>query len=149
MTIDEVLDVLVRDRRPDSTTDLPSEHELDNLEEALGMSLPSEFRALLARLGGGIFYDRHELFGARRLMVHDIELVPDLVSFRDRFARSGSRPPGDGFLPFHRSEGRVHLLDLRGTSPRVVSDDGQHVYADLASFLEQVVLPPGSVSGRS
>lgn len=130
------------------TAEPVSERELDLLEETLGRRLPEEFRTLLARLGGGILYERHEVFGVRRLMVHDIELVPDLLSFRQRFASAGAGETCQDFVPFHRAEGMVHLLDLRSAGgPAVVSLDGTHSYPDLARFLEEVVLPVGSGSG--
>ena len=47
-----------------------------------GVPLPDAVRRLLERVGGGILYERHELFGPRRLMIHDIELVPDVLSVR-------------------------------------------------------------------
>lgn len=118
-----------------------SEHDLDALEEALGRRLPADFRALLARVGGGILYDTHEVFGARRLMVHDIELVPDLLSARRGLeARGLGWPPH--LAPFHRCRGAVHLLDLsqgEGSAP-VLAQDGRPC-GDLPAFLESVVLP--------
>ena len=142
MTIEAALQALEKDLARHTTTDRPSELELDALEEALGRKLPDQFRAFLSRLGGGIFYERHELFGARRLMVHDIELVPDLVSFQRHFAAAGETAMADALIPFHRADEVVHLLDLRtgGESP-VVSADGGRSYPDLASFLAQVVIP--------
>jgi len=119
VTIGEALEVLEEDQTRHMTTDRASERDLAVLEEALGR--------------------RHELFGARRFMVHDIELVPDLLSFRRRFAGSGLGP---GLVPFHRADGVVHLLDLRGGSEApVVSADGERSYPDLACFLEHVVIP--------
>jgi hypothetical protein len=141
VTIEEVLGALARDRPRHMTTEPASERELDVLEEALGQRLPEEFRALLARFGGGIFYERHELFGARRLMIHDIELVPDLLTFRRLLEGEG---PGleRGLVPFHRADGQVHFLDLRRSSRAgVVSADGTRSFPDLASFLTQVVIP--------
>lgn len=148
MTIEEARKVLQRDQQHHMTAEPASEQELDLMEEALGQRLPEEFRTLLARLGGGILYERHELFGVRRLMVHDIELVPDLVSFRERFVSAGGEELGEGFVPFHRADGVVHLLDLRAESgPTVVSLDGARSYPDLARFLEDVVLSMGVGAG--
>jgi hypothetical protein len=145
VTIEGALGVLERDRQRHMTGEPASERELEMLEETLGRKLPVDFRTLLARLGGGIFYDRHEVFGARRLMVHDIELVPDLVSFRQRFAGAGEGESCEDFVPFHRADGMVHLLDLRARGgPAVVSLDGTRSYPDLAGFLEEVVLPIGA-----
>lgn len=141
VTIEAAVQVLEKDLARHMTTDRPSELELDALEEALGRKLPDQFRTFLGRLGGGIFYERHELFGARRLMVHDIELVPDLLSFHRRFAADRDVEPA-ALVPFHRADGVVHLLDLRsGGEASVVSEDGERSYPDLASFLEQVVIP--------
>lgn len=147
MTIEAAVQILEKDLARHTTTDRPSELELDALEEALGHKLPDQFRTFLSRLGGGIFYERHELFGARRLMVHDIELVPDLVSFHRRFV-SGDVGPGEGLVPFHRADGMVHLLDLRsGGEGRVVSADGTRRYPDLAHFLQKVVVPSAAPGG--
>ena len=142
VTIEEVLDALARDRPRHMTTELASERDLDVLEEGLGQRLPEGFRALLARFGGGIFYERHELFGARRLMIHDIELVPDLLSFRRLMAAEGGPGSERGLVPIHRAEGKIHLLDLRrATGAPVILAAGERSYPDLASFLEQVVIP--------
>lgn len=147
MTIEAALGVLDRDRSRHLTTEPASERELALLEETLGRRLPEDFRALLTRLGGGILYERHEVFGARRLMVHDIELVPDLVSFRRRFVRAGAGESSQDFVPFHRADGMVHLLDLRARGgAAVVSLDGTRSYPDLAHFLEDVVLPVGGAA---
>jgi SMI1 / KNR4 family (SUKH-1) len=142
MTIAEVLDIIERDQPRHMTAEPASEPELDRLEAALGVRLPPQFREFLTRLGGSILYERHEVFGAHRLMVHDIELVPDLLSFREQFARRGGAELAPAFLPFHRADGVVNLLDLReGAEPAVVSEDGTRSYCDLACFLEQTVVP--------
>lgn len=139
VTLDEAITMIERDSPRHMTTDRPSERDLDVLEEALGSKLPEDFRTLLARLGGGILYERHEVFGAHRLMVHDIELVPDLVSFREHFVRRGS--VADGLVPFHRADGVVNLLDVRdGAALAVISEDGARSYSSLSSFLERAVL---------
>jgi hypothetical protein len=148
VTIEAALQVLEKDLDRHTITDRPSELELDALEEALGGKLPEQFRALLSRLGGGIFYERHELFGARRLMVHDIELVPDLLSFHRRLAAAGEIAPADALVAFHRADGVVHLLDLRsGGEATVVSADGTRSYPDLTQFLRQVVIPSEAPGG--
>jgi len=142
VTLDQVITILERDSPRHLTTDPPSERDLDVLEEALGRKLPEDFRILLTRLGGGILYERHEVFGARRLMVHDIELVPDLLTFREQFARRGSRDLDEALIPFHRAEGVVSLLDVReGAMPAVVTEDGARSYASLSSFLDDAVIP--------
>jgi hypothetical protein len=139
MNMDEALDVLERDRALHLTQPC-SEHDLDALEEALGRRLPADYRALLVRVGGGILYDRHELFGGRRLMVHDIELVPDVLSVRRMLEAKGGATASR--IPLHRCAGELHLLDLSGGSDqtRVVGADGR-VWRDLPAFLESVVLP--------
>ena len=148
VTIERAVQVLESDLARHTTTDRPSELELDALEEALGGKLPEQFRTFLARLGGGIFYERHELFGARRLMVHDIELVPDLVSFHRRFAADAGTGLVATLVPFHRADEVVHLLDLRsGGEARVVSADGTRTYPDLARFLQDVVIPSAAPGG--
>ena len=148
VTIEAAVQVLEKDLARHMTTDRPSELELDALEEALGRKLPEQFRTFLTHLGGGIFYERHELFGARRLMVHDIELVPDLLSFQRRFAASGEAGSRDSLVPFHRADGVVHLLDMRsvGEAP-VVSEDGTRSYPDLAHFLQHVVIGSAASTG--
>lgn len=141
MTIEQALAALERDRPKHMTGAPATEMELDGLEEGLGRRLPEEFRTFLAHFGGSILYERHEVFGPRRLMIHDIELVPDLLSFRHRLIGSGDPTLGDDRVPFHRADGVVHLLDLRRSGEaRVVSTDGKHSYPDLACFLEEVVL---------
>jgi hypothetical protein len=114
-----------------------TEQELRHLEDALGRPLPPGYRTFLARLGGGVFYLRHEIFSAHRVMVHDIELVPDVLSFR-QWLGVGVPP---GLLPFHRAGSRIHALDLDGApSGRVVVvDSPEPGYPDFVTFLEQVV----------
>jgi len=139
--MDEVVAVLERDGAL-HLTQRCSERDLDVLEEALAQRLPAEFRALLVRVGGGILYDKHEVFGGRRLMVHDIELVPDVLSVRRSLEES--RPPWPAHLiPIHRCQGQLHLLDLSGGegSAPVLAEDGR-AWPDLPAFLEAVVLPP-------
>lgn len=142
--MDEVLALLERDRAL-HLTQRCSARDLHILEEGLGRRLPAGFRALLARVGGGILYDRHEVFGARRLIVHDIELVPDLLSVRQRLEAEGHHWP-DHLIPFHRSQGIVHVMDVsqgEGSTP-ALSETGKS-YPNLPDFLEAVVLsPPGA-----
>lgn len=147
--MDEAMAVLQRDAAL-HLTQRCSERDLEVLEEGLGKRLPAEFRTLLAHVGGGILYDKHEVFGGRRLMVHDIELVPDLLTVRRRLEES--RPPWPAHLvPIHRCEGALHLFDLsRGGSAPVLAEDGR-AWPDLPAFLEAVVLPahrPGEGPGR-
>jgi SMI1/KNR4 family protein SUKH-1 len=114
--------------------------ELRLVEQALGQSLPPAFRLFLSRLGGGVFYLKHEIFGARRVMIHDIELVPDILSFR---AWLGPRVPVS-LLPIHRADGVIHAIEL-GDSPQSavhrLEDPGAAPYPDLAAFLRHVVVP--------
>ena len=117
------------------------EPELSHLEQSLRLRLPAGFRALLRRLGGGILYDRHEVFGPRPLQLHDIEFVPALAAVQGRL-RAGLGP---GLLAFHRGGGLVHAFDLRlgGDEPvPIVSMDGAAHYPSLEGFLEAVVLTP-------
>jgi hypothetical protein len=142
LSITEVMDLIERDRPRHCISEPAGPEELDRVAAVLGVRLPSAFRELLARLGGSILYECHELFGPLRLMVNDIELVPDVVSFREHFARTWTSPLPPTLVPFHRADGVVNLLDAReGAEPAVVSQGGDRSYPDLACFLEQVVLP--------
>lgn len=115
-----------------------SDDDLRGVEEALRRPLPEPFRLFLQRLGGGVFYLKHEIFGARRVMIHDIELVPGLLSFRTWL---GSGLPS-GLLPIHRADGRIHVLDLDAgpCAPVRVLGGGGRGYPDFTRFLEDVVL---------
>jgi hypothetical protein len=123
--------------------------ELRQLEEKLHLRLPTAFRCFLERLGGGLFYERHEIFGAHRVLIHDIEMVPDLVSFCRRIEADGGAC-GRRFLPFHRAGSVVHLLDVSNPdalSPAVRSLDGSESYPDFVAFLQ--TLMPTSSGSRS
>lgn len=136
-----VLDRLVRDSGQHLLTGPAHEADLARLEQTLGQPLPHEFRALLLRMGSGILYDRHELFGPHQLQLHDIEFVPSLLGVQKLLGASLA----PGMLPFHRGGGVVHAFDLRnGTAEPVpvTALDGSATYPDLAAFLEAVVLPP-------
>jgi hypothetical protein len=115
--------------------------ELWQLERTLGAPLPTQFRSFLSRLGGGLYFSGHEIFGTRRVMVHDIELVPDILSLRLALAAQGAALP-PLTIPFHRARGRVHCLKLapeeRG---RIVSIPEAPAAPNLESFLETVVMP--------
>lgn len=121
--------------------------ELDELERRLGHPLPAAYREFLARVGGGIFYQRHEIFGPRRVMLHDIEFVPDLMSLRRMLAAEG-RQLREGTIPVHRAGAMVHLLDLDPGAGhgRVVAEGQAESYQDFARFLEAVVLPAPTAS---
>jgi hypothetical protein len=136
-----VLDRLVRDSGQHLLTGPAHEADLARLEQALGVPLPRQYRELLARMGSGIFYDRHELFGPHQLQLHDIEFVPSLLGVHKLLGQALA----PGLLPFHRGGGVFHVLDVRkGTDEPVpvTALDGSAVYRDLAAFLEAVVLPP-------
>ena len=138
---ESALDRLAADASRHLLTGPAGEAELRRLEQSLGVRLPAGFRALLARLGGGILYDRHELFGPRPLQLHDIEFVPSLAAMQRRLG-SALAP---GMLAFHRGEGMVHTLYLRSNMEdpvAVLSLDGTSRYTDFESFLEAVVLAP-------
>lgn len=135
MTLEEVLDLLERDSGRHMTSGPCGRGDLDKLEAGLGHPLPADLRRFLERVGGGVFYDAHELFGARRVMIHDIELLPDMLSVRK--ALPGVPPDA---VPFHRSGSQVHVIELSERA-RITPLGGGSGYADLATFLESVVLP--------
>jgi hypothetical protein len=123
-------------------TVIASDEELRRIEEALGCPLPSDLRSLLRQVGGGLYEGGHEIFGPQRLMLHDIELVPDLLTVHARLTAEGALHPH--FVPFHREGGTFHLVRTQGAGAGcVVSLPAGRVYADLASFVEQVLLRPG------
>jgi hypothetical protein len=123
-----------------------SDEELRRIEEALGRPLPAPLRSLLSQVGGGLYEGGHEIFGPQRLMLHDIELVPDLLSVRARLTAEGVLHPH--FLPFHRGGATFHLIRTQGAGAGcVVSLPSGRVYADLASFIELVLLSAQRESG--
>ena len=123
-----------------------SDEELRRIEEALGCPLPAPLRALLSEVGSGLYEGGHEIFGPQRLMLHDIELVPDLLSVRARLAAEGVLHPH--FLPFHRGGATFHLVRTQGAGAGcVVSLPSGRVYADIVSFIEQVLLGSPRESG--
>ena len=76
-------------------------------------------------------------------MIHDIELVPDLLTTRARLAANARCLP-DYLVPFHRFGQLFHLLDtrrIRREGALVLAADASAAYPDLASFLDAVVLP--------
>jgi hypothetical protein len=142
-TMAHTLEALVARCQADCTSHMTGgpcrEGELRCVEEALGCPLPGAFRLFLSRLGGGVFYLQHEVFGAHRVMIHDIELVPDLLSFRTWV---GTRVP-PRLLPIHRSGERIHAIDLDGglSAAVVPLSGGGPGYSDFASFLGSVIVP--------
>jgi hypothetical protein len=102
-----------------------SEAEVCELEEELG------------RLGPGVYYLKHEIFGARRVMVHDIELLPDLRTFRTQLGE----PVSPDVLPIHRQGEHIYAIDLDADPAPVRPLDGVGPsYPDFGTFLEAVVL---------
>jgi hypothetical protein len=118
-----------------------TDEDLRVTEERLSQPLPQVFRLFLQRQGGGIYYLRHEIFGARRVMVHDIEMVPDLLSFNHWL---GTAVP-DGWLAIHRSEGRVHAIRVGVKEPAPVRaiEVGGPSYPDFTNFLESLIQSQG------
>lgn len=136
-----VLDVFARDSAQHLTGGATSEDELERFEQRAGIALPASFRAFLTRFGGGLYFHGHEIFGPSQVCIHDIELVPDLLSLRRWLLGQGQEVPPD-WLPFHRARGAIHLIDVRpGSLDRVRALGGSAEFPDLASFLEAVVLP--------
>jgi hypothetical protein len=140
MPLLDVIDVLVRDSGQHLLTGPAHETDLAGLERALALPLPASFRTYLGRMGSGILYDRHEVFGPHSLQLHDIEFVPSLPGVLRQLRAS----LGPKLLPFHRGRGLVHVFDLGGGAQEPVpvrAMDGSASYPDLAAFLEAVVLP--------
>jgi len=147
LTFDEVLEAFEGAREEHILGSPSTEWELGRLEQTLGAPLPASFRVFLERLGGGLFFRGHEIFGPRRVMVHDIELVPDILSMRRTLAAQGSTLP-ERAIPFHRARGTIHFLRLGGGSGaangagEIVSLPASEASApNLESFLETVVMP--------
>ena len=141
--LDAVLDRLEADEQAHSLAGPATPEDLARLEAALRHPLPHDFRELLERFGGGLFYGGHEVFGPLRVMIHDIELVPDLLTTRARLAANARCLP-DYLVPFHRFGQLFHLLDtrrIRREGALVLAADASAAYPDLASFLDAVVLP--------
>jgi hypothetical protein len=126
-----------RDASRHSTAGPTAEDDLLRLERAVGHPLPAPFRTFLARVGGGLYYERHEIFGPKRAMIHDIELVPPLAQV--------CRGLPAGVIPIHRVETVIHFMDLRQADPSVpvFSLVSGERYRDFAGFLEAVVVPSG------
>ncbi len=108
------------------------------LEQRLGWPLPPALTSVLTTIGNGIFFGHEEVFGPRRLMIHDIELLPDMMSVK---AASPGLP--EAWLPFHRRDGVVHAVDL---SPegfgQVHAWPGGAPCGDVAPFLVARLTPP-------
>ena len=129
-------------------TDPVTEDELDRIERAIDGPLPAGLRTLLRTLGAGLYEQGHEILGPARVMIHDIELVPDMLSFRARLAAEGPLDPD--LLPFHRLGGRVPLIRVGGSrGGEVVSLPPGAAYPDLATFVEEVLLGPPASAGSA
>jgi len=112
--------------------------QITAFEARLGRPLPPALTAVLESVGNGIFFGKEELFGPRRLMVHDIELLPDMLTVK-------AQAPGlpEAWLPFHRRDGVLHVVDV---SPEAFGQvhswpDGA-VRGDIADFLADRLTPP-------
>jgi hypothetical protein len=141
LSLDEIIAAFALERDRHVTSGPATPAELRAVERAISRALPSSLSAFLRRCGAGLFFHGDEIFGPRRVMIHDIELVPDLLSIRGRLTKDGRLP--DGYLPFHRARGLVHLiaLDAAASGARIVSLPETEPHADLESFLEAIVLP--------
>jgi hypothetical protein len=118
-----------------------SDAEIARLESGLGAALPEAVRHLLRAAGAGLYPGGHELFGPMRLMIHDIELVPDMLTMRSRLAS----PEGPDLVPLHRGEGVVHFVRVRGErAGEVIASPGGLTYADVWSFVAAVILRAAS-----
>jgi hypothetical protein len=140
--LEKLLERIEEDASRHHTAGPASEADLAKLEAALGHVLPAPFRVFLARSGSGLYYERHEIFGPLHTMIHDIELVPPLVSV--------CRGLPAGVIPVHRADSMIHFMDLRGGAEPVpvfslLSSDR---YSDFTSFLRDVVVPSLDVAGE-
>jgi len=140
LSFEKILEIFERDRERHMLAGPSKAAEIAHVETVLGLALPALLTTFLQRIGGGLFYNGHEIFGPMRCMVHDIELVPDVLSVAHRLKEEGSLTPG--FIPLHRARGVIHLLDARPLlGGAVVPLGGGAAHADLVAFLEVVVLP--------
>ena len=142
LTLDQVLDAFEHSKEEHVLGSRSTEAELTRLEQALGSTLPRSFRRFLTRLGGGLFFRGHEIFGTRRVMIHDIELVPDILSVCRTLEAQGVEIP-QGTIPFHRARGTIHFMQLDGAlgAGRIVAIPPGEPCPSFESFLEIVVLP--------
>ena len=142
LTFDEVLNAFELAREEHILGDPSTEEELRRLEQTLGAPLPASFRVFLTRLGGGLYFRGHEILGTRRVIVHDIELVPDILSLRRTLAAQGATLP-ELAIPFHRARGSVHFIRLGSGNGagEILSVPAAASALNLESFLESVVMP--------
>ena len=112
--------------------------QITALEAFLRRPLPPALTAVLETVGNGIFFGKEELLGPRRLMVHDIELLADMMTVQ---AQAPELP--ESWVPFHRCDGVLHVVDV---SPEAFGQvhswpDGA-VRGDIADFLTDRLTPP-------
>ncbi len=143
--MDAILETFARDAAAHVMGSPSTSQDLRDLTRVVGRPLPAAFAAFLARFGGGLFYQGHEIFGPQRVMIHDIELVPSLGTML-RLMKTGDAAVPDGVVPFHRSGGVVHLFDLREAGERIVSAPYGAGHAGFASFLRSVVIPAAPIA---
>jgi hypothetical protein len=111
--------------------------QITAFEARLGRPLPPALTAVLESVGNGIFFGKEELFGPRRLMVHDIELLPDMMTVK-------AQAPGlpEAWLPFHRCDGVMHAVDLSPEAfGQVHAWPGGVPRGDIADFLADRLRP--------
>jgi hypothetical protein len=138
--LEALLARIASDAAAHMTSGPASEEELARLEAAIGHALAPPHRAFLARLGSGIYYERHEMFGPGRAMIHDIELVPPLTQVCQGLPA--------GVIPIHRMDVVIHFMDLRlGPPAPVFSLMSAERYADFETFLREVVVPREAATG--
>jgi hypothetical protein len=111
--------------------------EIAALEARIGHRLPAALASALETVGNGIFFGKEELFGPRRMMVHDIELLPDMMTIKAGIAGL----PAD-WLPFHRRDDVVHVVDLsEGAFGQVRSWPDGAAHGDVGDFLARCLTP--------
>jgi hypothetical protein len=112
--------------------------EIAALEARLGRRLPPALVSALETVGNGIFFGKEELLGPRRLMVHDIELLADIMT-----VKAGLDGLPEAWLPFHRCDGVVHVVDLSSEGfGQVRSWPDRAPHGDVAAFLDQRLSRP-------
>jgi hypothetical protein len=112
--------------------------QITALEVLLGRPLPPALVSVLQGVGNGIFFGHEELLGPRRMMIHDIELLPDMMTVK-------ASAPGlpDTWLPFHRRDGVMHAVELAPEGfGQVHAWPGGAACGDIAHFLAERLTPP-------
>jgi hypothetical protein len=111
------------------------EREVEEFAKRLDVRLPPELVALLTQVGNGIFFGEDELFGPRRLMVHDIELVPDMLTVKSALPTLPAT-----WLPFHRRGRTVHAVQLGAHGyGTVFSSPAGATWPDVAAFARDLL----------